>query len=481
MRCLALGEEWKSLTGERVLFVMSDPDHPIKDRILSSGMDIRVIHHDPGSSDDASETCRIALEHGALWCVVDGYHFKPDYQKAIRDSGLNLLFIDDYGHCDHYYAELILNQNIYAGPEYYPSREINTRLLLGTKYILIRNEFLKYRTYNREIPKTAQHILVTFGGSDPDNISGKMLAALEYIRKPDLEVIAVVGLNNQNYASLQSMAKNSQLSIRILKDARNLPDLMAWADVAISAGGSTTYELAFMALPSLLYPIAQNQVPIVDSFVKQSAAVDLRSCSIHDPDSVAGIIYTIIVSSERRDALCRAMKNIVDGKGAFRVVRAMIGNSICLRPVVASDCTRVWEWINEPDVRSHSFHPNNIPLNEHSVWFSRELADPASRYYIAMQGDEPVGQARFRIEGNEAVISVLLDRRFRGMNKGAELIRYATGKLFNECPVQTINAYVKTGNDASYRSFIRAGFHDSGIIKMHGQDAHHLIFHRGVS
>jgi RimJ/RimL family protein N-acetyltransferase len=95
-----------------------------------------------------------------------------------------------------------------------------------------------------------------------------------------------------------------------------------------------------------------------------------------------------------------------------------------------------------------------------------------------MLGDEPVGQARFRIQREEAVISVLLDRRFRGLKKGAELIQCATGKLFNESPLQTVHAYLKAGNKASYQSFIHAGYHDSGSIMIHGQDAHHLIFHR---
>jgi UDP-2,4-diacetamido-2,4,6-trideoxy-beta-L-altropyranose hydrolase len=477
MRCLALAEAWRTECCSRAIFLLSKPDSLLAERIISSGFEIVTLQADPGSIADAFETCEIAKERSSHWCVIDGYHFTSEYQSLIHDSGIKILFIDDYGHCDNYHADLILNQNIYARPELYKSCRVSTRCLLGTLYTLIRSEFMKYRSFRREIPELGCHILVTFGGSDPDNRTGNVLAALGKIRMPELEVIVVVGPGNPNYRSLQFFERGSP-SVRILHNPGNMADLMAWADIAISAGGSTAYELAFMALPLFLYPIAENQNRIVEAFTECGAALRIRDVDLLDPDFLAGMIRALAESPAKRRILSQAMMSLVDGKGALRVIRAMRGDELYLRPVAATDCRMVWNWINDPEVRSQSFHSGKIPIEEHSAWFLRELSDPSSRYYIAMLGDQAIGQARFHIQGEEAVISVLLDRRFRGLKKGAELIQCATGKLFNESPLQTVHAYIKAGNDASYQSFIHAGYHDSGSIIMHGQDAHHLIVHR---
>ena len=250
MRCLALAQAWQD-AGGRALFLMAPAPPALKTRLLSEGMEVLALEHGSGSPEDARETAQLARSRGADWVVVDGYHFGADYQRLIKDSGLRLLCIDDYGHAAHYSADLVLNQNINATEELYPSREANTRLLLGTRYVLLRREFWPWRGWRREIPAVARKVLVTLGGGDPDNVTLKVIQALAQVEIEGLEAVVVVGAANPHLQELQAVVKDLPFPIRLESNVTNMPELMAWADVAITAGGSTCWESAFMGLPAL--------------------------------------------------------------------------------------------------------------------------------------------------------------------------------------------------------------------------------------
>ena len=112
------------------------------------------------------------------------------------------MVIDDIAHLDHYVADIILNQNINAKELSY-SCELGSKLLLGTDYVLLRDEFLTYKNLKRESPKVAKKILITMGGSDPDNMSLNILESLNQISIKGLEIKVVVGPNNLHLQSLK--------------------------------------------------------------------------------------------------------------------------------------------------------------------------------------------------------------------------------------------------------------------------------------
>ncbi len=151
MRGLALGQAWQK-TG-LVLFAVSQCTPALEERLRGEGFEVRRSAVEPGSQADAQVTAALALQLGAAWVVVDGYQFGADYQRVIKSAGLRLLFLDDYGHADHYHANLVLNQNLGADAGLYARREPYTRLLLGVRYALLRREFLLYRDWQRAIPE----------------------------------------------------------------------------------------------------------------------------------------------------------------------------------------------------------------------------------------------------------------------------------------------------------------------------------------
>ncbi len=324
MRCLALAQAWKD-RGGKVTFLSQCDSKYLYQRIIDEGFEFVPIEKPHPDFCDLVYTLKtleqLRTQNSELRTrvVLDGYHFTPDYQKAIVDSGYILLLIDDEGLADHYYADIILNQNLHARKNLYQFIEPDTHLLVGTQFVLLRQEFLKWTDWEREIPDKAGKILVTMGGSDPDNVTLKVIRALSKLDESELEVIIVAGPANPNINSLEKELNHSPFAFRLLSSVNDMPGLMAWADLAVSAGGSTCWELAFMELPSINIVLADNQNIIAESLDNAGIAVNL---GWHNDLSIKNLTHELkglINSSKKRRQMSNRGRLLIDGHGAYRV------------------------------------------------------------------------------------------------------------------------------------------------------------------
>ena len=326
MRCLALAQAWQDKGGEAIFVLASNKSSALGNRLLSEGMQVVYLLVETGSDEDANQTVDFAQKFNAQWIVVDGYHFGAKYQKVIKDFGIRLLVFDDYGHAEHYYADIVLNQNIAVHSEdLYHSREAYTHLFLGTKYALLRREFWQWRDWQRAINPIARKLLVTLGGSDPENVTLKVIQALDRLNRDDLEVIVVIGGSNPHYEVLQKEVTDSRLSISLQRNVSNMPELIAWADLAIAAGGSTNWELAFMGLPSLVITIADNQKAIAAELDRQGVIINLGWHQDVTIDKIGVAVQKLIGDHDKRETMSKEGQKLVDGNGTRRVVSSMMG------------------------------------------------------------------------------------------------------------------------------------------------------------
>lgn len=458
MRCLALAQAWQD-HGGTVLFVIACELPNAKTRLIEEGFDIINIQTNPGSAEDAYLTTELAHKYNASWVVVDGYRFGGDYQKAIKEAGLNLLFFDDYGHADYYPADVVLNQNIHADEKLYRNRAAYTKLLLGTQYVLLRREFLRWQGYQREIPETARKLLITMGGSDPQNATLKVLQALRYIDMDGLEAVVVVGGGNPHYETLRDFVRGVNLPVCFERDVKDISQLMAWADVAITAGGTTCWELAFMGVPFVIVVLAENQQPVAYSLNNIDCALNLGWHWDLSPSRISQHLMKLMQDHKYRTEMSQCGQRIVDGKGAMRVLSYVGFKVIKLRPACEKDCKLLWEWVNDPLVRNCSFNSDPISWEEHVKWFNKKLYDPNCFIFIAEdQNGIPVGQIRFDINDEQAEVGLSIDKCWRGLGYGTLLIRYGVKEMFQNTTIKSIHAFIKPCNIGSIKSFERAGF-----------------------
>jgi UDP-2,4-diacetamido-2,4,6-trideoxy-beta-L-altropyranose hydrolase len=317
MRCLALAQSWKT-RGGKVTFITCCESRDLRESLSDAGMQVVMLDRTHPNPLDWELTSQVLQEHSKAWVVLDGYHFDPEYQRRVKNTGQQLLVIDDTAHLDHYYADTILNQNISADKLSY-SCEPNTRLLLGTKYVLLRSEFHAWRDWQREVPEIARRALVTLGGGDPYNVTLQVINSLKILGISDLEVRVVVGASNPHIQILREALFSVPCTIRLLHNVENMPDLMAWADLAVSAGGSTAWELAFMGVPALILTIADNQEGTGKDLQHRGAALNLGWYHMLDVQDLKIAVCNILSDREKRAEMSENGTKLVDGNGVNRL------------------------------------------------------------------------------------------------------------------------------------------------------------------
>jgi UDP-2,4-diacetamido-2,4,6-trideoxy-beta-L-altropyranose hydrolase len=322
MRCLALAQAWQE-AGGRAVFAMAEATPAIDARLQRENVEVTRLKAEPGSADDVQETIALARGKRASWVVVDGYGFGADYQSGLKHAGLKVLFIDDNGHAEHYSSNLVLNQNAYASDEPYRSREQSTKLLLGPRFALLRREFSAWREWKREIPVVARNVLVTMGGSDPDNFTNRVIDGLCGIAGEGLQIRVLAGGSNPRAASLEGLT-GGENSIQVVTDATDMPEQMSWADLAVAGAGSTCLEMCFMGLPALLIDLAENQTPIAIELARRGTARHLGGSKSVTPDMVAAETRRVLASEAERHTMSQRGRQLVDGAGAERVVRELL-------------------------------------------------------------------------------------------------------------------------------------------------------------
>jgi len=320
MRCFALAQAWKGRGGSVTIISRSGAPTLLR-RFEDAGARVVPIQQSHPAEGDLIPTLAVLRETADPWLVLDGYHFDATYQRAIRQAGIRLLVIDDFAISTHYHADIVLNQNIDAAGLRY-SAEPDTQFLLGPQYALLRSEFAQRQQVARDVSATARRILVTLGGADPDAVTARVVQALRRMEGADVEVRVVAGAANSSSDTLRALL-TGVASFELVLDAVDMPSLMAWADVAVCAGGSTCWEMAFMGLPALLIVLADNQRRIAEGLDRIGVAANLGWHREVSNDRIVQSLESLLADARRRQHMSRCGQSLVDGQGASRVVGAL--------------------------------------------------------------------------------------------------------------------------------------------------------------
>jgi UDP-2,4-diacetamido-2,4,6-trideoxy-beta-L-altropyranose hydrolase len=326
MRCLALAQTWKILNGKAIFIAYCEND-VLKQRIEDEGFEVirlNAIHPDP---KDWTTTSKVLASHPDTWVVLDGYHFDCRYHQGIKELNHPLCVIDDMAHLKHYCADILINQNLNAKNLLYRSVEPANQLL-GSDYAILRKEFLYYRDWQKSIPDKAKNILITFGGSDPYNVTCRILETFIRLDDAELNLIIVVGSGNPHLQKIKNILHALPGTCSLACNPDNMAELMAWADLAVSASGSTSWELAFMGLPSFMIVTSENQEPVARELQVMGVSQNLGwHTELTETETARTLIALILDRQKRQEMSCRGRK-LVDGKGTEKILgRILIGRN----------------------------------------------------------------------------------------------------------------------------------------------------------
>lgn len=323
MRCLALAQAFQA-AGCSTAFAMAAGLPQFESRLKMEGIDVFSVAAKPSSSEDIDVTAQLARQFNAAWVVADGYHFDATYQRGIKESGLALVAVDDFGHAAHYCADVVINQNPYARENMYRNRAPQTQLLLGARYALLRRDFRRWVGWRREILHDANRVLLTLGEGAVSGLCAHIVEALAAVPRP-LEVRCLLGSMDEDALSLQKAAQASPHEVEIMRCVDDVPMHIAWADVSINGGGSTCWELSAMGAPMALVSISPDQVKNAVFLGEAGCARNMGDWVDGETASrVASTIEELLTNPKLREEMSLRGRSLIDGAGADRAAKYVL-------------------------------------------------------------------------------------------------------------------------------------------------------------
>ena len=200
-----------------------------------------------------------------------------------------------------------------------------TRLLLGPEHALVRPEFAEARQAGPGRPAAGpvRRVLVSLGLTDVGGISGRVVGRL-LPRLGEATADVVLGPLAPSRAGLERLAARDS-RVRLHAEVRDMAAMMAAADLAVGAGGSSTWERCVLGLPTLALVLAPNQAPSMAALARRGAAEVVDAGAADFEAAFDRAFAGLMASGDRRAALARRSAGLCDGLGAGRVAEAVLG------------------------------------------------------------------------------------------------------------------------------------------------------------
>lgn len=294
----------------------------LAEALVERGGAVRFILPDIGGAEALSEAgFQWHILPGEAWMhpwgkapslyVMDHYRVNPAYFKGFSDRA-PVAYIDDLlGGV--FPVAAIINGHFYGESLGYDSAYPHAIKILGPQHCLLRKPF-------RSLPRRRQgkvtDILLTTGGTDPQGLMPKLMAeALQAIGDQGVRIHCIIGAGYPESSEYQSLAL-ADPRFRLHWHPAHLGNIMEACQVAVTAAGTTLYELAAYGVPALAWQMVDNQRYVFQSAAEQGLIIPTNPALKGD---LAGKLEALLEDEDQRAALSSRLQSMVDGQGAQRV------------------------------------------------------------------------------------------------------------------------------------------------------------------
>lgn len=337
MRCLTIADELKKAVGDtdRVKFICGDEAsgalvraHGHEAAVL--GTDYRSMESElplmktvicPESKDDQENNI-----NKTDVILIDSYFVTDQYLEQMRRLGRTILMDDMQDRA--FPVDAVVNYNAFADRRKYEKlyARTETALFIGSDYIPIREQFTGC---NYTVRETVRDMFITTGGGDADNIAGKILARLNGCSEIDeiqnnarkLNYHLIIGQFNPNFEKMKRLSERFPW-IHIHANVQDMASLMKSCDIAVTAGGTTIYELAAIGVPFICFSYAKNQEQLTE-YIDRNDIAGYGGRYHEDAQTVLENIERLSDDISRhvsiRNKCYLNERKLVDGKGAKRL------------------------------------------------------------------------------------------------------------------------------------------------------------------
>lgn len=347
VRCMCLAAELHSSGVVECIFIMREHHAGFIESVRQAGFDVVVLplEFQPdyscgdyvqwlgGSLNRELEMLLSEFERRGFsnsdWLVVDHYGLDSGYELEVKKSGVKVAVIDDLVNRQHQ-CDLLIDQTCGRLIDEYKSLvNKSARLCVGHQYCLLRPEFRQWRKValaRRESFIAINQILVNFGSTDPSNITSEVLAHIkDWCIAENIILNVVLGSASPYIQDVEKVVSTIPQAV-LHVDARNMAELMTYADIAIGAAGSATWERCSLGLPTLLVKTAENQSDVIDRMSSLGGTVFHDLLSKNQPEL---FLSEFAMLTRNYQAISVQAASLVDGRGVERVKNILIGGDGC--------------------------------------------------------------------------------------------------------------------------------------------------------
>lgn len=351
MRCLTLADAL-SVAGAKCEFICRAHPGNLLDLIRSQGYTAHELAVSPGlpgagvsrcdtesseqspahghwlgasQSEDAAACAPILAELQPDWLIVDHYALDARWEQALKPHYRRLMVVDDLADRPHA-CDLLLDQTFgRQSGDYRLWVPGDCQVLCGSGYALLRPEFAALRSYSlqRRVKSQLRQLLITMGGIDKDNATGRVLDALRESPLPDdCRIIVVMGPKAPWLNEVKHQALTMPWPTEVLVGVSDMARLMADSDLAIGAAGATSWERCCLGLPTIMLVLADNQRQVAQGLEQGQAAriierlQDIGSC-------LPKLLRHLTEHPAALQLMSQSATRIVDGKGVNSVVHLL--------------------------------------------------------------------------------------------------------------------------------------------------------------
>lgn len=317
MRCLSVAREI-SKTGNNVTFITSDLEG--EKEILENQYTCIVLGSDwRNKESEIDQMIQLIRQYTMEVLLIDSYQVTEKYLLSLHKY-TKIYYIDDLNMFHYSVDGLICYANYFRKFNYDGQYKGKTNLLLGTQFVPLREEFKNMHA--KKISNQIQKLLVLSGGGDPNHFVLKFLKNLDLEQYEKVDVIC--GRYFLDYEDGEKRYKGNK-KVHLHRCVSHIETYMREADVAISAGGTTLYELCACGVPTITYSFADNQIDNVKQFESDQImkyAGDVRTESVIC--NILELLNGEMAQKSIRKSVSKRMQAMIDGQGSWRIAKALL-------------------------------------------------------------------------------------------------------------------------------------------------------------
>ena len=340
MRTLTLALELKRLNCEVTFICRALPEY-LAAKIERAGCELVRLSN---STDDNNDSDIEALDAAEVlswlknddrsypdWVIVDHYDLSEEWEAQFTQRGIRIMVIDDLPSRRHA-CEILLDQTLNCTfDDYHDLVPMTCRLALGPKYALLRPEFRKTRQESIALrePRGFSKLLISLGGTDPDNVTSAVLESLLKLKSGvKFEIDVILGASSAHKHHVGALVDDFAGKAKLYVGVENMALHMLQSDVAIGAAGSTSWERCCLGLPSLTLVLADNQLRIDKALQDWGASISLGDHKAQAFDQTLANALDVVSCYDIRSVMAAKASQVTDGLGANRVASLILGEEI---------------------------------------------------------------------------------------------------------------------------------------------------------